>query len=120
MAAKTHGTAFIYGIDGAYLGASAQISNISRKKSDSINEFVENDSGQRTSSRHDDQMDVLDCTAKIVTSFTLLSIAAKVTLAASGAFDGDYRLVDSTETKQSKGFAEYKVTLQKDEYLTLT
>ena len=29
MAAKTHGTAFYFGIDGAYLGASAQIMSIS-------------------------------------------------------------------------------------------
>lgn len=120
MAAKTHGTAFIYGIDGAYLGTSAQITSISRTQSDKINEFVENNSGQVASSIHDDQTDTLDATFRFTASYTRPTIAAKVTISATAAFDGDYRVTSFAETKSAKGFCEGKITLEKDEYLTLT
>lgn len=120
MAATTHGTAFLFGIDGAYLGASAQISSITRKQSDKINEVVENDSGQVVASRHDDQTDMVDATYKITTGYTRPTINAKVIISASGQFDGTYRINSFDETKAAKNFVECKIELQKDEYLTLT
>jgi hypothetical protein len=119
MAATTHGTAYLYGVDGSYI-ANAQISSISLKKSDKINEYVENNSGQVASSRHDDQQDMLDVTYKITSSYSRPTIAAKVTITATGHFDGEYRIESFDETKQAKGFVECKLTLVKDEYLTLT
>ena len=120
MAAKTHGTAFYFGIDGTYLGASAQINTISLAKSDKINEFVPNNSGQIASSIHDDETDTLEVTFTFASGFTRPVIAAKMTLAATAQFDGDYRVENFTETKAAKNFVEGKVTLVKDEYLTLT
>lgn len=121
MAATTHGTAFIYGVDGVYF-TSAQIVTIALSKSDKINEFVENNSGQVASSRHDDQTDTLTATLRVESGFTRNTIAAKVVIAAGGGaiFDGSYRVTDYTETKSAKGFVDYNVTLVKDEYLTLT
>lgn len=123
MAATTHGTAYLYGVDGTYF-ASAQIVTISLAKSDKINEFVENNSGQVASSRHDDQTDTLTATLRVESGFTRNTVAAKVTLAPAEAgsqqFDGDYRVTDVTETKSAKGFVDYNVTMVKDEYLTLT
>jgi hypothetical protein len=120
MAAKTHGTAFYFGIDGAYLGASAQIMSISLAKADKINEFVTNNSGQVASSIHDDQTDTLEVTFTFASGYTRPVIAAKMTLAATAQFDGDYRVENFTETKASKSFVEGKATLVKDEYLTLS
>ena len=87
--------------------------------SDKLNEYVENDSGQVASSRHDDQTDAVDATFKFTASYTRPTIAAKVTLSA-GQFDGDYRVTSFDETKASKSFVEGKISLVKDEYLTLT
>lgn len=120
MAAKTHGTAFYFGIDGAYLGASAQIMSISLSKSDAINEEVVNNSGQVTSSIHDDQVDTLEVTFTFASGYSRPVIAAKMTLAATAQFDGDYKVDSFTETKSAKAFVEGKVTLTKKEYLTLS
>jgi len=122
MASKTHGTAYIYGIDGTYVGSYAQVTSITRTQSDKINEFVENDSGQVASSIHDDQTDVLDATFRFTASYTRPTIAAKVTITNSpaGAFDGEYRVTSFAETKAAKGFCEGKITMEKDEYLTLS
>lgn len=121
MAATTHGTAFLYGVDGTYF-ASAQIVSISLSKADKINEFVENNSGQVASSRHDDQTDTLDATLRIESGFSRNTVAAKVIIAAGGGavFDGTYRVENTRETKSAKGWVEYAVSLVKDEYLTLT
>jgi len=120
MAATTHGTAFIFGIDGTYLGSSAQILSIKRKQSDKINEEVVNNSGQLTSIRCDDQTDELSATFLFTASYTRPTIAAKVTISATATFDGDYRVIDFEETKASKANCEGNITLRKDEYLTLT
>ena len=121
MAATTHGTAFLYGVDGTYF-ASAQIVTISLNKADKINEFVENNSGQVASSRHDDQTDTLSATLRIESGFTRNTMAAKVVVAAGGGaqFDGSYRVTSISETKSAKGFVDYAVEMVKDEYLTLT
>ncbi len=120
MAAKTHGTAFLFGVDGSYLGASTQIMSISRAQSDKINEFVSNNSGQVASSIHDDQTDTLEVTFTFTSGYSRPAMAAKVTLSATATFDGDYRVENFTETKASKAFVEGKLTLVKDEYLTLS
>ena len=120
MAAKTHGTVYLFGVDGAYLGASAQIINITRSQSDKINEYVTNNSGQVASSIHDDQTDTLDVTFNFTSSYTRPTLAAKATISATATFDGDYRVESFSETKATKSFVEGKLTLVKDEYLTLT
>lgn len=120
MAAKTHGTAYLFGIDGAYLGASTQIMSITRNQSDKINEFVMNNSGQVASSIHDDQTDTLEVTFTFTSAYSRPAMAAKATLSATATFDGDYRVESFAETKASKNFVEGKLSLVKDEYLTLT
>lgn len=123
MPATTHGTAYLYGVDGTYF-TSAQIVSISVSKTDKNNDFVENNSGQVVASRHDDQTDTLEATLRIESGFTRHTLAAKVTLApaesGSQHFDGDYRVTDIRETKSAKGWVDYAVTMVKDEYLTLT
>ena len=120
MAAKTHGTAYLYGIDKDYL-SSAQVISISRTQSDKNNDFVEDKDGHVVASRHDDQTDTLEITARIESGFTRHTMAALVTLSTTGGqFDGSYRVTNIRETKSAKGWVDYAVTLVKDEYLTLS
>lgn len=119
MAAKTHGTAYLFGVDIAAYFAAGQVTSISVSKADKINEFVEDYTGAVVASRHDDQTDTLQATMRITSAFTRNTMAAKVTLA-TGDFAGDYRVTDISETKTAKGWTDYAVTMVKDEYLTLT
>lgn len=118
MAAKQHGTAYVYGVDADYF-TSAQVVSISRRKSDKNNDGVENKDGQLVSLRCDDETHELSATLRIESGFTALVVAASVTLSA-GRYSGTYRVTQINETSSAKGYTDYQVTMVKDEYLTLS
>jgi hypothetical protein len=115
MAAKQHGTAYVYGVETTNPTA-AQILSISVKNSDRNNDKVPNSSGQITSERDDDELKVLEMEIRYTASYTKPAISAKMTIA-GGDFAGDYKVTSTDDGRVAQGLATYRITAEQGEYM---
>jgi hypothetical protein len=116
MAAKVHGTAFVYGITDTNPTA-AQILSIGVKKSDRNTDKVPNSSGQIVTERDDDQLDVLELEVRYAASYSKPAMSATLTIA-GGDFAGTYKVTSTDEGQVAQGYATFRITAEKGEYMT--
>lgn len=116
MAAKQHGTAYVYGVDTTNPTA-AQIVSIGLKKSDRNTDKVTNSSGQVVSERDDDQLDVLEMELRYESSYSRPALSSALVVA-GGDFAGTYKVTGTDDGKVAQGLATYRVTCEKGEYIT--
>jgi hypothetical protein len=119
MAAKVHGTAFLYGATGTTGGTvtytSAQILRYSIRGSDAAVDYVENNDGQRVTMRTDDTTSELDIELAIQSGFT------KPVIGNALSFDGvTYAIKSVSDARVQKGWAAYSITAESCEYMTYT
>jgi hypothetical protein len=114
MAAKEHGSAYLFGVNGTYTNCLVQ--SVGVAKSDKLNSFVKDENGRDVASRHDDQQDVLD-----VELIPLASGFSQPDVAAIFAWNNtNYRVVTTGVNLQNTEHGRITIQVQKDEYLTLS
>lgn len=118
MAAKQHGTAYMWGVDTTN-PTSAQVVSARNSQGLEIDDVVLNSSGEIVSRRLDDIKQTLSLVLRIESGYTRPTLGNKITLT-TGAFAGDWLVVGTDEGKEVKGFVEFTITAEKLEYLTLT
>lgn len=118
MAAKQHGTAYVYGVDQTNPTA-AQILSTGLKKSDRNADKVPNSQGQIVSERDDDQLDVLEMELRYESTYAKPAISS-VMVVAGGDNAGTYKVTGTDDGKVAQGLATYRVTVEKGEYMVYT
>lgn len=121
MAATVTGLAYFYGIT-ATSPTNSQIVSLTLTKSDANVNTVQDGTGATVTRRNDDQQDVLDIELKVLSGYTQPNIADVLTVVDGGtpSAAGEYQVMTSVLSCQTKDFKTFKLTAIKSEYLDLT
>lgn len=114
MAAKEHGTAYLFGVNGTVTNAKVQSCQAS--SSDELNAFVKNETGQDIASRHDNEIKTYDIECIVqATGFTEPDIAAIFSYAGVNT-----RVVTKGVNMVNVEHARLNFQVETREYLTLS
>lgn len=120
MAAKTHGTAWVYGITETAF-TNATLLSVTYNRADKNVDYTPNQSGQNAHIRSDDERTDATFTFQIAAAYVEPEIANTITIAGSTEetrYNGVYMVKSVGRPKVAKGFTVVSIVLEKDEYMT--
>ena len=118
--AKTHGSAYVYGISET-AWTYTTILSLSYNIADRNNDEVPNQSGQIAHSRHDDELVSVSVTFQITSAYVAPTVSNTIEIADAtevSTLEGTYLVKSVGKAKQAKGFTVVTLTLEKGENMT--
>ena len=119
MAASQYGTAHIFGV-GANV-SSATIISVNGSEGFELNETTEDEKGVTVETRRDNRMKELNLTLRGQTNYSLPSLGSAIAISGlDGAFNDTYEITAREAGYQNDQFAEFTVTCQKYEDVSVS